>query len=126
MIVIDAIKEALWEFQAGTRKTKSAKALKAAQIKKRPKWMDLRERRLPVKKEKKIKREVKLKRDVTKLRRPLPAVTPAKMRMIKRERAIYNTREPEEEKRLDSGLNDSIDAPRSGSSGFTAPPLTKR
>ncbi len=114
------------EFQAGTRKTRARKSLRAAQQKKPPKWMALRARRLP---EKKPKREVKLKRDDTKLRRPLPKVGPKKLKIIKRERAIFNTREPEEEKRFeakDSGLNEAIEGPQERVTRIQTPAVKKK
>ena len=125
MKLFDAIGEALWEFQAGTRKTQARKSLRAAQQKKPPKWMALRSRRLPEKK----KRDVKLKRDVTKLRRPLPKVGPKKLKIIKRERAIFNTREPEEEKRFeakDSGLNEAIEGPQERVNRIQTPAVKKK
>ena len=124
--ILDAIYETLWEFQAGPRQTRRRQVKRGRPKLKQPKWMELRARRLPIKKEKfsQIKQEKKLipkrekprlKRDVTKLRRPLPKVEPKKLLEIKRERAIFNTAEPEEEKRFeakDSGLNDAIEAPQ--------------
>ena len=102
--ILKAIKETLWEFQAGPRKTQQAKW----KIKKQtqPKWMKVRARRLP-----NIPKKPRLKRDVTKLRRPLPKTTPAKLLIIKRERAIFNTREAEPDQ-LGSGLNEAIEAPQ--------------
>ena len=124
--ILDAIYETLWEFQAGPRATRRRQVKRGRPKLKQPKWMELRARRLPIKKEKfsQIKQGKKLipkrekprlKRDVTKLRRPLPKVEPKKLLEIKRERAIFNTAEPEEEKRFeakDSGLNDAIEAPQ--------------
>ena len=88
--MLNAIAEALWEFQAGPRAIRRRNLKKKKKPSKQPKWMKVRARRLPPKPP--PTREVPLKRDVTKLRRPLPKVTPRKLLIIKRERAIFNTR----------------------------------
>ena len=125
MKLFDALGEALWEFQAGTLKTQARKSL-SKQNKKPPKWMALRARRLPEKKP----RVVKLKRDVTKLRRPLPKnVGPKKLKIIKRERAIFNTSQPEEEKRFegkDTGLNEAIEGPQERVNRIQTPAVKKK
>ena len=115
--ILDAIYETLWEFQAGPRATRRRQVKRGRPKLKKPKWMELRARRLPKKEKKQIPKREKprLKRDVTKLRRPLPKTEPKKLLEIKRERAIFNTAEPEEEKRFeakDSGLNDAIELPQ--------------
>ena len=129
--ILDAIYETRWEFQAGPRQTRRRQVKRGRPKLKQPKWMELRARRLPIKKEKfsQIKQEKKLipkrekprlKRDVTKLRRPLPKVEPKKLLEIKRERAIFNTAEPEEEK--DPGTPDK---PVKGDWDLMSPQLWK-
>ncbi len=127
MLVWNAIKDTLWEFQAGPRAIRRRDLKQKKKPSKQPKWMKVRARRLPPKPP--PTREVPLKRDVTKLRRPLPKVTPKKLLIIKRERAIFNTVDPEEEKRFeakDSGLNEAIEEPQERVERIVNPKVLKK
>ena len=141
--VVNAFWETLDEFQGGPDRTKRKRKGLKRELKKtqfRPKWMELRARRMPETKRVPKKAKVRLKRDLKRLRRPayvpVRALKIPKVEQLEiiRERAIINKAEPDREpggwdekiEDDDTGLNQAIEEPQERVERITSERVQKK